>query len=101
MPASTAHHLVEYLHGVVRCDPVAVTHLARLAVEGGASSGYAFDSIAAREVTELVEELLSDHRELLRDGEPLADLMLLLDTFVAAGWADAQHLVFRLEEIFR
>jgi hypothetical protein len=101
LPASTAHHLVEYLHGVVRCDPVAVTHLARLAVEGGVSSGYAFDSIAAREVTELVEELLSDHRELLRDGEPLADLMFLLDTFVAAGWSDAQHLVFRLEEIFR
>jgi hypothetical protein len=101
LPASTVHHLVEYLHGVVRCDPVAVTHQARLAVQSGLSSGYAFDSIAAREVTELVEELLSDHRELLRDGEPLDDLMFLLETFVAAGWENAQHLVFRLEEIFR
>jgi hypothetical protein len=38
---------------------------------------------------------------MLRNGEPLDDLMFLLDSFVAAGWADAQHLVFRLEEIFR
>jgi hypothetical protein len=101
LPASTAHHFVELLRGVVRCDPIAVVHLARLVVAAAQGSGYAFDSLAAREVTELVEELLADHREMLRDGEPLDDLMFLLDTFVAAGWPDAQHVVFRLEEIFR
>lgn len=101
LPASTAHHFVELLRGVVRCDPVTVTHLARLVVEAAAGAGYAFDSLASREVTTLVEELLADHREVLRDGQPLDDLMFLLDTFVAAGWPEAQHIVFRLEQIFR
>lgn len=101
LPASTAHHFVELLRGVVRCDPVAVTHLARQVVAAAAGAGYAFDSLASREVTELVEELLADHREVLRDGQPLDDLMFLLDTFVAAGWPEAQHIVFRLEQIFR
>jgi hypothetical protein len=101
LPASTAHHFVQLLRGAVRCDPVNVTHLARLVVAAASGSGYAFDSLASREVTQLVEELLADHREVLREGEPLDDLMFLLDTFVAAGWPEAQYLVFRLEEIFR
>ncbi|MDQ3378697.1 MAG: hypothetical protein M3546_00015 [Actinomycetota bacterium] len=101
LPASTAHHFVQLLRGMVRCDPARVTHLARLVVSSAGGSGYAFDSLAAREVTQLVEELLADHREVLRQDEPLDDLLFLLDTFVAAGWAEAQHLVFRLEEIFR
>ncbi len=101
LPASTAHHFVELLRGVVRCDPVSVTHMARLVVAAAVGSGYAFDSLASREVTQLVEELLADHREVLREGQPLDDLMFLLDTFVAAGWPEAQHIVFRLEEIFR
>lgn len=101
LPASTAHYFVQLLRGMVRCDPARVTHLARLVVSSAGGSGYAFDSLASREVTQLVEELLADHREVLRQDEPLDDLLFLLDTFVAAGWAEAQHLVFRLEEIFR
>jgi hypothetical protein len=101
LPASTAHHFVELMHGVVRCDPVTVTHFVRLVVAAATGAGYAFDSLASREVTQLVEELLADHREALRDGQPLDDLMFLLDAFVAGGWPEAQQLVFRLEEIFR
>lgn len=101
LPASTAHHFVELLRGTVGCDPESVLYLTRRVVDSAVGSGYAFDALAAREVTALVGEVLADHRDVVQTGEPLDNLMSLLDTFVSAGWPDAQRLVLRLEEIFR
>ncbi len=101
LPARAAHHLIELLRGSLTCDPVEVLHLTRLAVDAARGAGYAFDPMAAREVTAIVETTLADHREIARSGQPLDDLMRVLDAFVEAGWADAQRLVWRLEELFR
>ena len=101
LPARTAHHFIELLRGSLACDPAEVLHLTRLAVDGAQGAGYAFDPIAAREVTALVETTLADHREIAQSGQPLHDLMRVLDVFVEAGWPEAQRLVWRLEELFR
>jgi hypothetical protein len=101
LPARTAHHFIELLSGSIACDPTEVLHLTRLAVEGAQGAGYAFDPMAAEEVTGIVETILADHRETARDGQPLEDLMRILDIFVQAGWPEAQRLVWRLEELFR
>jgi hypothetical protein len=101
LPARTAHHLVELLRGSVGCDPAEVLHLTRLAVDGARGSGYAFDGMAAREVTAIAETLLADHRESAASGQPLDDLVHVLNAFVQAGWPEAQRLVWRLEELFR
>jgi hypothetical protein len=101
LPARTAHHLIQLLRGCIACDPAEVLHLTRLAVESARGTGYAFDPMAAQEVTAIVETTLADHREAARSGQPLDDLMRVLDAFVQAGWPEAQRLVWRLEELFR
>jgi NACHT domain len=101
LPARTAHHFIELLRGSLACDPAEVLHLTRLAVDASRGAGYAFDPMAAREVTAVVETTLADHREIARSGQPLDDMMRLLDAFVEAGWPEAQRLVWRLEELFR
>jgi hypothetical protein len=101
MPAHTAHHLIELLRGSLSCNPPEVLRLTRLAIDGARGAGYAFDPMAAREVTALVETTLADHREAARSGEALGDLMRVLDAFVEAGWPEAQRLVWRLEDLFR
>ncbi len=101
LPARTAHHFIELLRGSLACDPAEVLHLTRLAIDGAQGAGYAFDPMAAQEVTALVETILADHRETARSGQPLDDLMQVLEAFVHAGWPEAQRLVWRLEELFR
>jgi hypothetical protein len=101
LPARTAHHFIQLLRGSIACDPAEVLHLTRLAVDGARGAGYAFDPMAAEEVTAIVETMLADHREAARSGQPLDDLMRVLDAFVQAGWPEAQRLVWRLEELFR
>lgn len=101
LPARTSHYLVELLRGAISCDPPGVVHMARLVVEAGLGAGYAFDPLAEREVVALIETLLADHREEVREGAALEDLMSLLDSFVDVGSPEAQKLVWRLEELFR
>jgi hypothetical protein len=101
MPARTAHHFIELLRGSLSCNPPEVLRLTRLAIDGARGAGYAFDPMAAREVTALIETTLADHREAARSGEALGDLMRVLDAFVQAGWPEAQRLVWRLEDLFR
>lgn len=63
--------------------------------------GYNLDSIAVRDIVEFVEIVLADHRDEVRDGEALEDLLNLLDMFAKTGWTDALKLVWRLDEVFR
>ena len=64
-------------------------------------SGYNLDSLASRGVVKLVEAILADYRDVVRDGESLRDLLNLLDIFAETGWPDALRLVWRLDEVFR
>lgn len=64
-------------------------------------TGYNLDPMAVTEVVKLVEAVLADYRYEVRDGQPLQDLMSLLDIFAKTGSAEALCLVWRLDEIFR
>ncbi|MBW1910672.1 MAG: HEAT repeat domain-containing protein [Deltaproteobacteria bacterium] len=101
MFASTAHHFMELLNKVIKYDPKGVLHLAARVAESSEATNYNLDSLAIREVIKLVEAILADHRIEVRDGEPLEDLLTLLDMFAKAGWPEALQLVFRLDEVFR
>lgn len=99
--ASTAHHFMELLNGMLVFDPRGVLHMAYQVALAAKSGGYIFDSMAVREVTKLVESILSNHRIDIRDSQSLEDLLSLLDTFADAGWVEALNIVWRLDEIFR
>jgi hypothetical protein len=97
--SSTAHHAMEYLSTVVSIDPSGVLQLASEITSR--SPNYRFDSLAIAEVVKLVEIILADHREILREPESLEHLLSLLDIFAETGWGEAVRLVWRLDEIFR
>jgi len=53
-------------------------------------------------VVGLVRRYLAEYRHLFReDPECRAALIELLDTFIQAGWPEAQRLTYNLDEIFR
>jgi hypothetical protein len=99
--APTAHHFMELLNGVLKYDPQGVLHMAAGVAESSRSAGYNLDALAVREVVRLTEAILADHRSEVRQGQPLQDLLDLLDIFAETGWPEALNLVWRLDEVFR
>lgn len=101
LSAPTTHRFVELLARVVELQPSVVVGYVRRFVEAAAVEGYQLDTLALQEIAPIVQRLLSDHRESVSDGEPLNDLLRLLDVFAEQGWTEALDLVWRLEEIYR
>ena len=101
MFAKTAHYFMELLTSFLTCNPKEVLHLAEGVVRSSEPFGYNLDSLAVEDVVKLVEIVLADHRNEVRDGQGLEDLLNLLDIFAKTGWSDALRLVWRLDEVFR
>jgi hypothetical protein len=99
--APTAHHLMQLLGGSVDYDPNGVLRLAARLAQGSLKGKYPFDSLAIKEVVELVERILADHRGEIRDAASFQNLLQLLDIFASAGWPEALRLVWRLDEVYR
>jgi hypothetical protein len=101
MFAHTAQYFMQLLNGVLKYDPAGVLHMAAGVAMSSRSGGYNLDALAVREVVNLVNTILTDHRAEVREGQPLQDLLDLLDVFAETGWPDALQLVWRLDEVFR
>ncbi len=101
MFARTAHYFMQLLTSFMTCNPKEVLHLAEGVARSSERFGYNLDSLAVEEVVKFVEIILADHREEVRDGQGLEDLLNLLDIFAKTGWSDALRLVWRLDEVFR
>ena len=101
MFAETAHYFMELLTSFLSCNPKEVLHLAEKVARSSERFGYNLDSLAVEDVVKLVEIVLADHRDEVRDDEALDDLLNLLDIFAKTGWSDALRLVWHLDEVFR
>ena len=101
MLAKTAHYFVQVLKSFLSCNPKEVLHLAAGVIKSSERFGYNLDSIAVSDIVQFVEIVLADHRDQVRDGEALENLLTLLDIFAKTGWTDALKLVWRLDEVFR
>ena len=101
MFAKTAHYFMQLLSSFLSCNPKEVLHLAAGVARSSEPFGYNLDSLAVEDVVKLVEIVLADHRDEVRDGQGLEDLLNLLDIFAKTGWPDALRLVWRLDEVFR
>lgn len=99
--APTVHHFMELLNEVVGFDARRAVIMASRAARAGEGSNYNIDSLAIREVVQLVERVLADHRSEVQNPEALQALMDLLDVFAATGWPEAIQLVWRLDDLFR
>ena len=101
MFAKTAHYFMQLLTSFLSCNPKEVLHLAEGVARSSEPFGYNLDALAVEDVVKLVEIVLADHRDEVRDGQGLEDLLNLLDIFAKTGWPDALRLVWRLDEVFR
>ena len=101
MFAGTAHYFMQLLTSFLSCNPKEVLHLAKGVARSSERFDYNLDSLAVEDVVKFVEIVLADHRDEVRDGQGLEDLLKLLDIFAKTGWSDALRLVWRLDEVFR
>ncbi len=101
MSAGAAHRFMELLNALVSVDPSGMLDMAVAVAVAGKEHGYHLDSLAVREVVQLAETVLVDHRDRLEAGKPLEDMLRLLDIFAEVGWPQALRLVWRLDEVFR
>ncbi|HEV2416313.1 MAG TPA: hypothetical protein VGX94_00765 [Terriglobia bacterium] len=97
----TAQYVLEILNAVLRYDPTSVITLAGHVARAGSALGYQFDAMAIREIVQLVEQSLADHRETLKDPGAASALGEILDVFVRASWSEALQLTFRLDQAVR
>ena len=101
MFAKTAHYFMQLLTSFLSCNPKEILGLAEGVAKSSERFGYNLDALAVKDVVKLVEIILADYRDEVRDGQGLEDLLNLLDIFAKAGWPDALRLVWRLDEVFR
>ncbi len=99
--APTAHHFMQILNGVLQHDPQGALEMAARVVETSKQYGFNLDSMAAKDVVEIAEAVINNHKEILKSGKPMEDLLDLLQAFAVTGWPDARKLIWRLDEIFR
>ena len=100
------HRLIETLHHLLPISPREIFLIAATAIRQGASVGYQNESLAVKDVVEMIQQLIADHREVILSGSSddsacLDALLEVLDLFVEAGWPAARSLTHRLEEIYR
>lgn len=96
------HSLLETLKAYVPIDPAAILIRIGKTVRGGRRGGYEFESLAAGLVVGIVRRYLAEYRYVFRENaECRAVLIEILDTFIKAGWPEAQRVTYQLEEIFR
>lgn len=99
---SVTHHLLETLEHFVADDPRGVFQLIAKAVIEGRSGGYQFEDLGLKLLIKLIRQYLADYRWIFIDSEEARiGLMSALDTFVDAGWPDAQELAYTLPEMLR
>jgi hypothetical protein len=88
------------LNVVLACDPATVVEYAAAVVKAGSKMGYHFDRDAIGEMVKLVEHVLADHREILKERAVADALGDMLDKFVSV-WPQAMGLTFRLDQAIR
>jgi hypothetical protein len=97
----TAHYLMETMNFVLQFDPGSVVEYAAAICTAASAMSYQFDSMAISEAVKLVETVLADHKDVLRDNGAAKALDTILDIFVRAGWPQALQLTFTLDKAIR
>ena len=98
----SAYELLGFFYYIIPCDPRQSLLWTSELIENAKQDQFQLDSMAAKRVVGLVEVFLADHKDVFaHDLDAQAALISILGTFVESGWANAQALIVRLDEVFR
>jgi hypothetical protein len=101
LPPNTAQNLMQTFNTVLDYDPIAVIKYAAAVCRAARGSGYPYDPMAIAQLVKLVERVLADHKDLLRDTSTANAVGEMLDIFVSVGWPEALQLTFRMDQAIR
>lgn len=97
-----AYDLLQILQHFMPVQPTDSFTIAATLLATSKSDYVQFESMAADIVVQIVEQFLTEHRDLIRTNQALQQALLdVLDQFVEAGWPRATALTYRLDEVFR
>lgn len=97
----TAHYFIQCLNSALYFDPRDILKMVANITKYSIQAGYTFDNFAIKEIVQLTEQLLADHRDLLLEDDCFKDLLSILDIYINSGWVDALELLWKLDEIFK
>jgi len=92
---------MQTMNSVLRFDPPAIIGYSAAICKAASSMSYQYDSLAVAEMVKLVERVLADYKDVLRDRDVANALGTILDIFVRAGWPQALQLTFSLDRAVR
>lgn len=97
----TAHYFVQTLRSVLHFDPKDILEMIAQITQYSVQAHYTFDSFAIREIVQLTEQLIADHRDLLLEGDAFNNLISILEIYIDSGWVDALEMLWKLDDVFR
>jgi hypothetical protein len=100
MVAHTGYYFMKLLNLMSGGDTRYVLNLSATIVQCSAANGFTYDHSTMREIVQLTEKILADHKELLYEKEHFNHLLTMLDLFSNSGWQEALELTWRLKEVF-
>ncbi|MBK7844498.1 MAG: ATP-binding protein [Bdellovibrionales bacterium] len=102
LDAGATHYFVQMMGNIVEYLPRSVIFWTHKLVTVSKTGDYHIDSMAVKEVVELVETLLSMHKnELSKNADELESVIHLLDIFAEVGWPEALKATWKLDSVFR
>jgi len=97
----TAHYFVQTLRSVLHFDPKDILEMIAQITQYSVQAHYTFDSFAIREIVQLTEQLIADHRDLLLEEDAFNNLISILEIYIDSGWVDALEMLWKLDDVFR
>ncbi|WP_461790406.1 SMEK domain-containing protein [Pedobacter sp.] len=100
MIAHTGYYFMQMLNFLLDLDPEHILYLSNTIVICAAKNGFTYDSSTLREIVELTENIIADHKEILYKDQNFKNLLVVLDQFSNSGWQEAMEMTWRLKEAF-
>lgn len=99
--APTIHHIIEMLNYLLEFDVCNIIKLIKIFILYSRKVGYTGDSLAEKEMVDIMKKIFADYKLKIQDEEVLKNIMIILDCFAEIGSSDAVNFIWHLEEIYR
>src|SRR5690606_2451450 len=92
MVAHTGYYLMKLMNHLLDLDPEYVLKTSATIIAYSSKNNFTYDRTTLKEIVELTERIMADHKTLLLDKTSFDSLLLILDLFINSGWPEALEL---------